>query len=288
MREYTYEWYPERYDDENEPILKITKSSFGSFQWCPKKYEFSYPLRMPQTTSEAMIKGTVVHNSREDFFNDFDIKKAENLSFTELVEYNMGLHPIDDYTEMYRTLSVFEAERFIQARENNTVHEYLPVINEILLDAEIFIPRDLNPKCVLERDYTVHLQGIIDRMFVQDGNYIPIELKTGAWKDYKLTSMRKELAFYKILIDAMSDEEKIAAGLDVDGEVTNWGWYYPASNYIQVEKVKKQSLTAVYRGITELIKAYERKQFNAKYYYKTCSHCSFYSICPTAQEQEFL
>ena len=85
MREYNYEWYPEKYDDPNEPILKLTKSSFGSFQWCPKKYEFSYPLRLPQATTEAMIKGTVVHNSREDFFNQFDIKKAENLSYDELV-----------------------------------------------------------------------------------------------------------------------------------------------------------------------------------------------------------
>ena len=43
MREFTYEWYPDKYDDEDEPILKITKSSFGTFNWCPKKYEFSYP-----------------------------------------------------------------------------------------------------------------------------------------------------------------------------------------------------------------------------------------------------
>ena len=70
--------------------------------------------------------------------------------------------------------------------------------------------------------------------------------------------------------------------------MSHWGWYYPASNYIQVEAVKSASMKAVYRGITELIKAYEQKQFNAKYYYKTCSHCSFYSICPAAQEQEWL
>ena len=56
-----------------------------------------------------------------------------------------------------------------------------------MIDAEITIPHAINPKCILERDYVVHLQGIIDRMFIQDGNYIPLELKTGPWKDYKLT-----------------------------------------------------------------------------------------------------
>ena len=40
MDEYTYQWKPENMDDPNEPILKITKSSLGSFNWCPKKYEF--------------------------------------------------------------------------------------------------------------------------------------------------------------------------------------------------------------------------------------------------------
>ena len=288
MREFTYEWYPDKYDDEDEPILKITKSSFGTFNWCPKKYEFSYPLRLPQTTTEAMIKGTAVHDSREDFFNAFDIKKAENMSYDELVTYNMGLHPIDDYTEMYRTISIFEAERFIEAREDDKLHDYLPVINEVMMDAEITIPHAINPKCILERDYVVHLQGIIDRMFIQDGNYIPLELKTGPWKDYKLTMMRKELAFYKILLENAPQEMIRDAGLDPNIPITNWGWYYPQSNYLQVEKVKIQSINAVYNGIAKLIKAYELQEFDAKYYYNTCQHCSFMSICPAAQEGEWL
>ena len=288
MREFTYEWYPDKYDDEDEPILKITKSSFGTFNWCPKKYEFSYPLRLPLATTEAMIKGTAVHDSREDFFNAFDIKKAENMSYDELVTYNMGLHPIDDYTEMYRTISIFEAERFIEAREDDKLHDYLPVINEVMMDAEITIPHAINPKCILERDYVVHLQGIIDRMFIQDGNYIPLELKTGPWKDYKLTMMRKELAFYKILLENAPQEMIRDAGLDPNIPITNWGWYYPQSNYLQVEKVKKQSINAVYNGIAKLIKAYELQEFDAKYYYNTCQHCSFMSICPAAQEGEWL
>jgi CRISPR/Cas system-associated exonuclease Cas4 (RecB family) len=288
MREYTYKWYPDKYDDVNEPVLKITKSSFGSFQWCPKKYEFSYPIRLPQATSEAMIKGTVVHNSREDFFNEFDIKKAENLSYNELVTYNMGLHPIDDYTEMYKIICSYEAERFLDAKTNNKLDEYLPVVNEVLLDAEITIPHGINPKCILERDYVVHLQGIVDRVFIQDGKYIPLEFKTGPWKDYKLTMMRKEMAFYKLLIENATDESLANAGISRDIPITNWGWYYPQSNYIQVEPVKKSSTTAVYRGITNLIKAYELQEFPAKYYYKTCSHCSFLSICPAAQETDWL
>ena len=288
MRDFTYQWLPEDYDDLSQPILKITKSSFGSFQWCPKKYEFSYPLRLPQDTTEPMIKGTVVHNSREAFFDEFDMDIAKDLSHAELINYNMGLHPIDDYTDMYKSIANFEAQRFVTARTEDKLHEYLPVVNEVMLDAEITIRADTNPNCILDRDYTVHLQGIIDRMFIQDGKYIPIELKTGPWKDYKLTSMRKEMAFYKLLVENASDLSLAGAGIERDIPITNWGWYYPLSNYIHVEPVKKQSMTAVYRGMTQIIKAYEDKHFPEKYFYKTCAHCSFFPICEKAQAETWL
>tara|TARA_R100000742_G_C4273458_1_gene93018 strand:+ start:938 stop:1831 length:894 start_codon:yes stop_codon:yes gene_type:complete len=288
LREYTYKWYPENYNDMNEPILKITKSSFGTFQWCPKKYEYNYIHRLPQASTEAMAKGTAVHNSREDFFNEFDVKKAENLSYDELVEYNLSLHPIDGYNDMYKIISTFEADRFLQSKEEDKLDEYLPVVNESMLDAEITIPHAFNPKFVLERDYTVHLQGIVDRMFIQDDKYIPLELKTGAWKDYKTTMMRKEMAFYKILIENATNESLANANIDSNIPITNWGWYYPASNYIHVESVKKSSYNAVMNGICKMIYAYERKDFEAKYFYRTCQHCSYYSICPAAQESEWL
>jgi len=283
MKEYTYQWNPQ----EDEPILKITKSSYGSFKWCPKKYEFSYIERLPQDTSEAMIKGTVVHNTREEFFDIFDVKKAENLSYDELVQYNIGLHPVDEYGDIYKTMSSFEAQRFVDARDRGELNDYLPVINEVMLDAQITIPHDINSKAILLRDYTVHLQGIIDRMFRQGDNYIPIELKTGPWKDYKLTGMRAEMSFYKLLMDNATDEYLAEKGIERQ-EITHWGWYYPVSNYIQVEPVKKTSMNAVMKGIAKLIYAYERNEFPEKYYYKTCEWCSFKPLCPAAQKAEFI
>ena len=204
----------------------------------------------------------------------------------------MGLHPIDGYTDIYRNISVFEADRFLKAKESDAVDNFVPVVNEVLLNAELFIPQDFNPKCVLQRDYTVHLQGIIDRMFLDEGGYVPIELKTGPWKEYKRTSMRQELAFYKLLVDNAPDEELEKANISRDIPITHWGWYYPVSNYIETEAVKSTSIKAVMRGITQLIKAYEDKndgaeQFDAKYYFKTCQHCSYMPICDAAQASEW-
>ena len=63
MREYTYQWNHENYDDPSMPILKITKSSLGTFDWCPKKYDFSYVQRLPQDQTEAMLKRRVAERS---------------------------------------------------------------------------------------------------------------------------------------------------------------------------------------------------------------------------------
>ena len=142
--EYTYQWEPENYGEEDAPILKISKSSLGSYQWCPKRYEFQYKEKLPIETTEVMIKGTIIHNARESFFNAFDIKKAEGLSHSELVNYCMSLHPIDDYTEMYEAMSIFEANRFMEAVSENTTDEFLPVINGLLLDHASLIITSLN------------------------------------------------------------------------------------------------------------------------------------------------
>ena len=96
---------------------------------------------------------------------------------------------------------------FEEAKEEGTLEDFLPVINEILLDAEITIAADTHPDYPLTRDYKVHLQGIIDRMFKDGDIYVPLELKTGAWKDWKKTMMRKEMAFYKILFENTPDEK---------------------------------------------------------------------------------
>jgi len=288
MREFTYQWKPEDFENEDEPILKISKSSYQSFQWCPTKYEFAYRQRLPYDTSPLMIKGSEVHNARQSFFDEFDVKKAESMTHTEIFDYCVGLHPIDDHAEIYRTMSTFEADRFITSRTNDTLDNFMPIINEVMLDAQIVIPRNINKKIELERDYVVHLQGIVDRMYYEDGKYIPIELKTGLYKDWKATSVRRELAFYKLLFEGSEEERLHELGLDPNIPISNWGWYYPESNYLQIEKAKKRSITGVMNGFAKMIHAYEKNQFDAKYYYKTCPDCSYFNICDVAQSESFL
>lgn len=285
MDEYTYKFQPENYGDPSKPILKITKSSLGQFGWCPKKYDFGYIQRLPQDQSEAMLKGTILHNIREDFFNDFNVSKAMNLSSDEVYEYCVGLMPVNDYMDMSLTMAAFEAQRFVEARAEDKTHEYLPVCNEGKFDAEIIISANTNPKFPLNRDYKIHIQGIIDRIFQEESGYVPFEFKTGGWKDapYKYTAMRKEMAFYQLLIENSEPEVLIKNGLDPNIPVSHWGWYYPASNFVYAEAAKKRTVTSVMNSIAKLIWSYEQKHFPAKFFFKTCSHCSYFGLCDAAQ-----
>ena len=164
MRDFTYDWKPENADDPSKPILKISKSSLvNSFGWCNKKYEFAYIQRLPTDQTEAMRKGTILHNYREDFFNQFDIKKAEAMDNSEVLEYCTSLMPIDEYYDLSLTVAAFEAQRFIEARSEERIDEFLPVINEKAFDCEITVPKNVSKKYPLQRDYVVRLQGIIDR-----------------------------------------------------------------------------------------------------------------------------
>tara|TARA_R110002020_G_scaffold24198_2_gene79782 strand:- start:5593 stop:6501 length:909 start_codon:yes stop_codon:yes gene_type:complete len=289
MQEFTYDWKPENYDDPSKPILKITKSSLGTFNWCPKKYEFSYIERKPQDQTEAMRKGTILHNSREAFFNEFDLKKAENMNNSEVLEYCTSLMPVDDYFDISLTVASFEAQRYIEARADKKISEYLPIVNEGKFDAEITIPANINPKFPLSRDYKIHIQGIIDRIFIENNGLIPFEYKTGGWKDSKASSMRQEMAFYQLLIENSPPEVLAENGLTPEMKVTHWGWYYPAANYVFAEEKKKRSMTSVMNKIAKLIHAYEQEKFEEKFFYKTCGQwCSYFGICPAAQEDTWL
>ena len=169
-------------------------------------------------------------------------------------------------------MSSYNTERFIESHEEETLDEFIPPGNEITLHG----------RYTTESGVEVHLMGIIDRLFLENGGYIPMELKTGVWKDSAKTRMRKEMAFYKLLFECATPESIREAGLDPDIPFTHWGWYFPASNYVYAEKVSKRSETAVKRSFDKLIDSYMEDTFDASYFYKKCIHCGHYDHCEAA------
>ena len=220
-----------------------------------------------------MLRGTIVHNAQEDFWKMVDTEKAmTHIDDTnKLVKHFREYYPQgkdEDTNDLYRAMSAWQAERFIECVHEGTVENFVPVGNEIILNARYRIG-----------GINIHLQGIIDRLFYDDGGYIPFELKTGLWKDSKKTAMRKEMAFYQLLYEEADPDELEALGLNPHIGISHWGWFFPKSNYIFVEEVKKRSMTSVINSIQKLVDAYMLKEFPFSYFHKKCIHCGHFDHC---------
>tara|TARA_R100000664_G_C2748444_1_gene135912 strand:- start:303 stop:1211 length:909 start_codon:yes stop_codon:yes gene_type:complete len=280
--EFTYQWNADWVNDPEQPLLKITKSSMNCYEWCKKQYEFQYIDRRPTDMTDALLKGSAVHDGYEKFYDIVEVDVAENMSESELIDYFTTLFPIDDYFQVYDSIISFETQRFMDDRNSGTLDKFVPAGNEIKLDAKITIPAAANAKYPLRNNYKVHLQGIIDRIFLENGGYVLMELKTGLWKERKLSSMRKEMAYYKLLYESCEPEVIREVGLDPDIPITHWGWFYPESNYTYVEECKRASQSTLPKKFAQMIHSYEENLFPADYYYRKCVYCSFMGICDAA------
>jgi RecB family exonuclease len=274
---FTYRWNPR---DDGGLKLKITKSSLGQFLWCPAAYRYSYIEQIRGAVSDVMIKGNKVHDAEEKFWNKFDVKKAAKIveeNKEELDEYVRSVYPITDHEgaeEIINKMSTFYTQEFLASHANNELDNFIPVGNEIMLDADITF-----------QGTDIHFQGIIDRIFQEGDHYILMELKTGAWKDSKKTYMRKEMAFYKVLYEAASDEQKKEFGLDPAIPIKQWGWYFPASNHMSIENCLTRSESGVWNSIQNLIMAYFQDEFKFTWFYKKCIHCGHLDICEASGKQ---
>ena len=64
----TYAWQPGMVVDGVEQILRVTKSSLGTFGFCAKQYEFQNIMKLPTEEKDHHVRGNNVHDFTEYFF----------------------------------------------------------------------------------------------------------------------------------------------------------------------------------------------------------------------------
>ena len=186
-------------------------------------------------------------------------RRAENKSFPFYE---------DDYYYNMNWLMEFE-----NARMSLNPDSPLPLANEVRIDVKIDVD--------VEGYGTIPVQfvGIIDRVFEAPGGGLMLfELKTGKWQSAKTTEMRKEMAYYKFLIDNADPEYLQERG--INRPVTHWGWRYSAADYWASEKVKPISERAMMNRVRGLIKMYLDNHFPPTKDDFKCSYCDLIELCP--------
>ena len=91
----TYSWHTGMADDK---ILRVSKSSLGTFQFCEQQYFIKYVLGVKEPENDAMIRGTNVHDAYEYILDtQVDIHHAhalrDNEGYSSVHKYFQSLIP---------------------------------------------------------------------------------------------------------------------------------------------------------------------------------------------------
>ncbi len=285
----TYAWSPGM-----DKKLRMSKSSLGSFLWCPFKYKASYIYGLNEEETEDMVRGTNVHSIVEYFWDNVtDVKqeavellqKGEEREAKKLLKkvipdppmpYLLGEEAVIDQWFEWQWNRFNVTEGFNWEAIGNEVSAHACI--DVSVDGET---------------YPVHLRGFIDTVF-SDGNggFVLMELKTGKWNQRKAKSMREEMQFYRLMLEEGNYTKYLP--------VSAWAWEFPrgwangglkAEWEIENTNTRKTSYApkTVSKNIEKLVRAHINDSFEPApkewrgpdgETLSSCQMCSFMEICP--------
>ena len=289
----SYAWTPKM--GEEGIIIRISKSTLGSVDWCAQQMWLDQNYPRPQGLVKHLVLGDDVHNGLDLFYQKIEkqnrimtIRQYKN-NKADMTEYLKKMIPTEkeivenrraenkdfpfyheDYYRNMNWLMEFENARIKMASD-----VLMPLANEVRLEVKL----DMD----IEGYGTVPVQfvGIIDRVFeAPDGGLMLYELKTGKWADYKVDSMRREMAYYKFLIE--NCDSAYLQERNIDRPVTHWGWRYSSADHWMIEK-SKSGIIAMKNRMKKLIKMYLDEEFpiaKENYRFSQCSYCDKLELCP--------
>tara|TARA_R100001163_G_C5068340_1_gene208450 strand:- start:6831 stop:7787 length:957 start_codon:yes stop_codon:yes gene_type:complete len=286
----TYGWLPEMEDKK----LRITKSSLGTFDFCPKQYYFQNIMKLQQEEKDHHIRGNNVHDMTEYFFKEAvnhideileEIEK-DNLHLARQMTHDIIPKPPSPYLygedEQISTWVDWQFERLVITKGV----DWFPVGNE----AEVHATRNVEVDDII---VPIHMRGFIDRIFENEDGFILMELKTGKWKKGKTaTKLRAEMQFYRMMLNCSPHKEFLP--------IQYWGWEFPGgginkgdgANW-EYEPTSDRKATyatkTVEKRMKKLVKAHLDNDFPAERNDFKCQWCDFMHLCPawTLEDEKY-
>ena len=255
-----YDWNP---NDQDGSILRVSKSSLGTYEWCPQQYYVARFLRIKEEQNDAMTRGSNVHDFVEFFWADFnaeeEVMELHESGKTEEARELFYTHATPEPPEPYE---FGEPEQILQWLEwqyqrliRGGVKNWRPVSVEAHVHANRYVE-------VEGEHIPVHLSGFIDSIFYTGhGTFALMELKTGKWKQRSgLPKMRKEMGFYQMFLNNSPHSEFLP--------ISHWGWEFPGGaenggerNALVYEGARTTSLDSVEKSLKKLVIAHVNMDF---------------------------
>jgi putative RecB family exonuclease len=246
------------------PPWSLSPSSCSSFKECPLAFRFAYLDRLPEPPSPWTTKGTLVHRALELLLDRPADERTIDAALADLARARVELAPHPDFADL--DLTEEEWVRF-DADAETLVHRYF----------ELEDPRTVKPiglELKLEADLgRTRLRGIIDRLELDDGEFVVTDYKTGSvpselWEAKSLAGVH----IYALLCERMLGRRPARVQL-----------YYLSKPEAIIATPTDQSIKGVERRTSAMYDAIanacSRDDFRPRPG-RLCDFCTFKPYCP--------
>jgi DNA helicase-2/ATP-dependent DNA helicase PcrA len=247
---------------------RVSYSQLNTYEDCPKKYKYSYVLKIPSKPHASLSFGTTIHNTLKDFY-------------TLVKESNEGLEGIVEKPTNQKLLELYEAHWIPVGYDSKAHQEKRKAFGrKILKEYYKNLYSEEQRPYRLEESFSVHVGesmfvGKIDRIDIVDnsGKKLKVEIV-----DYKTGKVKNDANIKKDLqlpLYALFAEEKL--GLEVVG-----------AKYVFVEHgevvnvdVSDDRKAKARERIVEIIDKIKEKNFSPTPGY-LCRYCDYNVVCEDA------
>lgn len=287
-RKSTTAWNPKVDDDY---ILRMSKSSLGTFEWCPQQYYLEKFEGLKGEEEPHHIRGKNVHDITEYFWDNIDDVLPEIIKLHSEGYIERARAMMYDVVPLPPTPYMFGEEAQIQQWLDWQFERFLITRGvgwkPVSCEAQVYGHR------VIEIDgvpIPFVMSGFIDTIFADGNGFSLMELKTGKWKKDKKPRMRKEMQFYKMMLEHSPHHELLP--------ITHWGWEFPGGDinngdgahmYYESTKDAKFTPKSLDKAVVRLIEAHMKQEFPPDPGYRRfkCDWCSYQDACP-AWDRDFV
>ena len=241
-------------------MVFLSKSSLSTYLVCPKLYKFLYIDKLPLgTKSPAAQRGLDLHQFAYDFYDHVTVTGSIFYIDPTWLKEQLIIATEDAKPFMENFLEM-EKQRWKLCVEHDSKHPekyFYPVLREQKI-----------------QNLGLEITGIVDRVDLNfdKKTYTVIDYKTEKFdqRPWKLTEHRREMAFYKLLLET--------SGL-LDGKITHFCIYYPRSNNVWCEQFTWRTINALEKKMQEVREGILAERFpcNISLF---CRWCDANTMCP--------
>lgn len=227
--------------------MKLSKSKLGTYKDCPLKFKFIYLDNIPEEEGNKYWAnlGKDIHTAIEEFYEK-DVKVVGNIVEINEDKYNnesnIGKH--------MRNFIKFKKKLLDNIKDKNfDVKYFFPVMQEV---------------DVYAKDMPIH--GLADAVYKNpdDDGLILVDWKSGKIKPD--IDIRKELAFYKLVLDNSDYFDK---------PIKYWCMYFTKEDYLFFEEINDEICKEVLKEINDLLAILNEKHISEHMIPHQGDHCRY-------------